>query len=150
MKEPINEVDKNVVSFFCTNSYFRGEVVVYVQQKFSWLYPYFYPCPIALWTSLQPENTSTIEMNTDWKFLQIYNPYIFMEMKRPLNWLKKKNNKDRRELKRNCKTLSRVKCIQVFRKKCLILDVSAIERSVLRGNMSWNLKMMCTIERCPL
>ena len=90
MKEPTNKVDKNDVSLVRTNSHCKGEVVVHVQQKSPWLYPYFYPCPIALWASLQPENTSTIEMNTDWKFLQIYNPYIFMEQKRPLKWLKNK------------------------------------------------------------
>ena len=90
-------------------------------------------CPIALWTSLQPENTSTTEMNMDWKFLQIYTPYIFMELKEPLNWLKRKNKRDRRKLKRNCKTLSKVKCIQIYCKKCLILDVSAIERCPLHG-----------------
>ena len=69
VKEPINRVDKNAVSLVCTNSHCRWEVVVHVQQKSSWLYPYFYPCPIALWSSLLLENTSTIEMNTDWKFL---------------------------------------------------------------------------------
>ena len=30
------------------------------------------------------EITSTIKVNTDWDFLQIYNPYIFSELKRPL------------------------------------------------------------------
>ena len=65
----------------------------YEQQKSPWLYPYFYPCLIALWESLQLENMSTIEMNTDWKSLEIYNPYIFMELKRPLNWLKSKIRK---------------------------------------------------------
>ena len=114
------------------------------------LHDCIHPCPIALWASLEPENTSTIEMNTEWKFLQIYNPYIFMELERPLNWLKKQKNKDRRKLKRNCKTLTKVKYIQIFRKKCLIFDVSTIERSILGGNLSWDLKTMSTIERCPL
>ena len=89
MKEPVSEVDKNPVSLVRTNSHCRGEVVVHVPRKYPSLYPYFYLCPIALWASLQPENTSTIEMNPDWKFLQIYNPYIFMELKKPLHWLKK-------------------------------------------------------------
>ena len=138
---------KNAVSLVCTNSHCRGEGVVHVQQKSPSLDPYFYPCPIALWASLQPGNTSTIEMNTDWKFLQIYNPYIFMELKRPLNWLKKSNKNDRRKLKRNCKTWSKVKCIQISCKTYLILDVSAIERSVLGGNVSWEAS---TTERYPL
>ena len=67
----------------------RGEVVVHVLQKSPFLYPYFYPFPIALWASLQLENNSIIDMNTDWKSLQIYDPYIFMDLKRPSNWLEK-------------------------------------------------------------
>ena len=63
---------KNAVSLVRTNSHCKGEVVVHVQQKFPLLYPYFYPCPIALWTSLQLENMSSIEMNTDWKFLHFH------------------------------------------------------------------------------
>ena len=39
-----------------------------------------------------------------------------------------------------------MKCIQISCKKCLILDVSAIKRSVLGGNVSWDLKMMSTTE----
>ena len=89
MKEPINEVDKNAVALVRTNSQCEGEVV-HVQQKSPLLYPLFCPCPIALWASLQLENTSTIAMNTDRNFLQIYNPYIFMDLKRPLSWLKSK------------------------------------------------------------
>ena len=69
-------------------------------------------------------------MNTDWKSLQIYNPYIFMDLERPLNWLKIKINKEQGKLKQNCKT-SKVKCKQISSKKCLILDVSAIEKSAL-------------------
>ena len=45
--------------------------------------------------------------------------------------------------------MSKVKCIQISCKKCLILDVSAIERSVLGGKVSWNLKTMSSIEKCP-
>ena len=62
---------------------------------------------------------------------------------------KKLNNKDRRKLKRNCKTLSKVKCKQIYCKMCLVLDVSAIDRSILGGNVSWDLKTMSTIDRCP-
>ena len=32
-------------------------------------------------------------MNADWKFLQIYNSYIFMDLKRPINRLKSKITK---------------------------------------------------------
>ena len=42
-----------------------------------------------------------------------------------------------------------MECIQISCKKSLILDVSAIERSVLGGNVSWDLKMVSTTERCP-
>ena len=59
-------MNKNALSLVPTSSHYKGEVVVHVQQKFPLLYPYFYGCPIALCTSLQLENTSTIEMNTDW------------------------------------------------------------------------------------
>ena len=34
----------------------------------------FLSCPIALWTSLQLENRSVIEMNTDWKSLHFHGP----------------------------------------------------------------------------
>ena len=157
VKEPINEVGKNAISLVLTNSHCGGAVFVHVEQKSPWLYPYFYLCPIALWTSLQPENTSTTEMNMDWKFLQIYTPYIFMELKEPLNWLKRKNKRDRRKLKRNCKTLSKVKCIQIYCKKCLILDVSAIERCPLHGGFVMRvwpsfypfLRKVSVVERCP-
>ena len=58
---------------------------------------------------------------------------------------KKVNDKDRRKRKRNCKTLCKVNCIQISYKKCLILDVPTIERSVLGGNVCWDLKLMSTI-----
>ena len=43
--------------------------------------------------------------------------FTFINLKRPLNWPKKENNKDQRKLKRNCKTLSKGKCIQISYKK---------------------------------
>ena len=73
MKEPIKKVDKNAVSLVRTNSHCKGEVVVHIQQKFPLLHPYFYLCPL-LWTSLQLEHMSTIEMNTDWKSLHFHGP----------------------------------------------------------------------------
>ena len=115
VKKPTNEVCKNAVAVVRSNSYCREEVVGHVQQISPWLYPCFYACPIALWTSLQLGNASTMEVNTDWKPLQIF---IFMDLKRPLNLIK--NNKDQRKLKRNCKTLSKVKCIQISCKKCVV------------------------------
>ena len=51
------------------------------------------PVPLRVWTFLQLENTSTIETNTDWKYLHIYNLYIFMDLKRLLDWLKSKITK---------------------------------------------------------
>ena len=78
-------------------------------------------------TSLQLENKSIIEMDAKWKSLQIYNPYIFMDLKRLLNWLKSKITKIEKNLNET------VKYIQISCKKCLTLDVSAIERSVLEG-----------------
>ena len=146
-------MDWNTVSLVHINSHCKGEVIVHGQQKSPWLYPYFHLCTIALWTSLQLENTSTIEMNTDWKSLQIYNPYIFVDLKRPWNnWLKSKIIDIEENLNETVKHFSKVKFIQISCKKSLILDVSAIERPVLGVNVSWDLKMMpiIEIERCPL
>ena len=74
MKEPIKKLDKNAVSLVCTNSDSKGEVVVRVQQKIPLLNPYFYPCPIVLWPSLQLENMPAIEMNMDWISLHFHGP----------------------------------------------------------------------------
>ena len=52
--------------------------------------------------------------------------------------VKKYNNKDQRNHKRNCKTFTKVKCIQISCKKCLILNVFIIVISVLGGNISWD------------
>ena len=64
--------------------------------------------------------------------------FHFMGLKRPLNWLK--NNKDRRKVKRNCETLSKVKCAQTSYKNVLyglLLGVSTVKRSVLGDNANW-------------
>ena len=53
----------------------------------------------------------------------------FHGTKKAIKLVKKQNNKDQRKLKRNCKTLSKVNCIQISCKKYLILDVSATEVS---------------------
>ena len=63
---------------------------------------------------------------------------------------KKRNKKDRRKLKRNYERLSKVKCIQISSKKTLKFGVFVIERSILGGNVNWDLKIIPTIERCPL
>ena len=47
-------------------------------KKSPWLYPYFCSCLIALLTSLQLENTSVMDVNTDCKSLQFF---IFMDLK---------------------------------------------------------------------
>ena len=87
VKQPTNKVDNNSVTVVRTNSHGKEEMVGHVQQKSRWLYTCFYPFPIALCTSLHMGNASTMEVNTDWKSLQIY---IFMDLKRSLNWLKNK------------------------------------------------------------
>ena len=74
VKEPINKVDKIAGSLVRTNSHCKGEEVVLVQQKISMIVSIFLSCPIALWTSLQLENMSVIEMNTDWKSLHFHGP----------------------------------------------------------------------------
>ena len=46
------------------------------------------PIPAPLhFGHLRLGNASTMEVNTDWKSLQIF---IFIDFKRPLNWLKMK------------------------------------------------------------
>ena len=61
VQESPNEGEKNAFALFHTNFHCKGEVVAYVQQKYPWLYRYFYPCPMALWTSLKLQNMSTTE-----------------------------------------------------------------------------------------
>ena len=63
VKKQTIKVDKNAVAVVHSNSHCKEEVVGI--------------CPIALWTSLLLENASTMEVNTDWKSLQIF---IFMDM----------------------------------------------------------------------
>ena len=77
-----------------------------------WLLLYFHLSSIAVRTSLQLGNASTMTVNTDDSFVQIS---ISIEMERLLNWLK---NKDRRKLK--LKKISNVKCIQISYRKYLI------------------------------
>ena len=85
MKEPTNEVNMNAVAVVRTNSHCKEEVVCHVKQKSPWLHPCFYPCPTAVWTSLQLRSASTMEVNTAWKSQWIL---IFMSVNRPWNWLK--------------------------------------------------------------
>ena len=56
------------------------------------------------------------------------------------------------KLKGNCKTSTKVKCKQIpYNVLCgLLMDVPAIERLVLRGNVYWDLQMMSTIVKSPL
>ena len=140
VKEPTNEVDKNDNAVICTTSYCKKEVVRNILQNISVILPSFYLCPILLQL-----NASTMEVNTDWKSLQIL---IFVDLKRRLNQLKNKTTK--------CKTLKH--CLKQNVCKCitrnvlygLLLGVPAIERSVLGGNVSSDLKIMSAIERYPL
>ena len=46
-------IGQDAVSLVRFNSHCKEEMVIHVQQKSPRLHPYFYPCPIALWTSLQ-------------------------------------------------------------------------------------------------
>ena len=72
----------------------------------------------------------------------------FHEPEKAIKLVKKYNNKDQTNLKRNCKTFSKVKCIQISCKKCLILNVFITESSVQGGNMSWDREV--SIIKCPL
>ena len=79
----------------------KEQVVGHVQQKSPWSYSSLYPCSISLWASLQLRNTSTMEMNTVWKSTRVF---IFMDLKRPLNWLKNKTTKIKKNLHETVKT----------------------------------------------
>ena len=72
-----------------------------------------------------------------------------MDLKRLLNWLKSKITKIEKNLNET------VKYIQISCKKCLTLDVSAIERSVLEGKFEFGPKndVRCrelSAIKCPL
>ena len=89
-----------------------------------------------------------MEVNTDWKSLRIF---IFMDLKRPLNWLKNKMTKIKENLSKTVKQCPEKKCIQISYKKCPISPAIgsvyrevAIERSILRRNVN------CDLTRCSL
>ena len=95
VKELTNEVNKNVVAVVLTNSHCKEEVVGLVQQKSALLYSCFYPCPIAISTSLQLRNASNImEVDTGWKSLNFH----FYGPDKAVKLAKKQNNRDRRKL----------------------------------------------------
>ena len=54
------------------------------------LYSLFHPCIIVLWTYLRLKNARTMEVNMDWRSLEIS---IFMD---PLNWLKIKQQRSKK------------------------------------------------------
>ena len=83
-----------------------------------------------------------LETGTNLQSLHFHGP------EKAIKLAKKYNNKDQRNLKRNFKTLPKVKCIHVSCKKCLILNVLIIESSVLGGNVSWNKEV--PFIKCPL
>ena len=93
----------------------KEEVIGHVQQKSPWLYSCFYPFPVALWTSLQLVNASTMEVNKNWKSLSNFQ---FYELDKAIKLAKKENKNDRRKVKQNCKTFSKVKCIKTSYRKC--------------------------------
>ena len=93
VKEPTNEVDNNVLAMVLPKS---NEVIGPVHQNTSMIVSMFLSLPhCALDIFATEKNASMMdEVNTDRKSLQIF---IFMDLKRQLNWLK--NNKGRRKLK---------------------------------------------------
>ena len=113
LKKLTNESNKNANAVFRTNSHCKEEVLDHMQQKSQWLYTWFYSCPIALWTFSQLRNASSMEVNTYRK--TIFLLFIFMDLEWALF------NKLRRKLKRNCKTLSNVKSMQIL--YCLLMGV---------------------------
>ena len=61
------------------------------------------------------------EMRQPWRWLEIPANFYFYVPKKTITLAEKQNNKDSRKLKRNCKTLFKVKRMQISYKKCLIL-----------------------------
>lgn len=78
VKEQTKKVDMNVVAVVYTNCHSKEAVIGHVPEKSPGLYPCFYPCSVAHWTSLQLGSASTMEVNTA----------RFMDLKRTLKWLK--------------------------------------------------------------
>ena len=79
--------------------------------------------------------------------------FIFIKLKRPLNSRKNKIVKIEENLNEIIKHCPKENLCKFLARKVLydlLLDVSAIERSVLEDNVSWDLKMTSAIERCPL
>ena len=76
-----------------------------------------------------------------------------MDLKRPLNSPKNKIIKIEEKLNETVKHCPEQNLNNLLSRKVLydlLLGVWAIERSVVDGNVSWDLKMMSTIERGPL
>ena len=48
MKEPTNEVNKNVVTVVCTNSYYKEDMVGHVQQSISFIVSSFLSLPHSI------------------------------------------------------------------------------------------------------
>ena len=48
MKEPTNEVNKNVVTVVCTNSYYKEDMVGHVQQSISFIVSSFLSLPDSI------------------------------------------------------------------------------------------------------
>ena len=63
---------------------------------------------------------SNWETHQTWSKYGLKIPANFYGPEKTIKLTKKENNKDRRKLKGNCKTLSKVKCIQISYKKCLL------------------------------
>ena len=88
-------------------------MVSHVQQKSPWLYPCYYLCRrrfghLCNWETCQPQ-----------RWIQTRNPCEFSFAKKAIKLTKNKITKIK-EKKKNCKALSKVKCIQISYKKCLI------------------------------
>ena len=115
-------------------------------RNLHWLYPYSFSCAIAYWTSLQLENTLNIEINTDWKTTTNLQYLHFHRPEKAIKLAKKNNNKDQRNLKRNCKTLFKVKCISFLKEMPYIEHVHY--REFLAGNVSWDREV--SVITCPL
>ena len=107
---------------------------------------------VSIPAPLRFEHLCNGETRQPWRWIFLANFHIYVP-ENAIRLAKKQNNNDRKKLKRNCKILFKVKCIQISHKKCLIWP--AIERVRYREvsatcNVNWDLKIMFAIESYPL
>ena len=138
---------QDAVSLVRNNSCHKEEVVVHVQQitMVESIFLSLSHCLLDIFATgkhVSHRDKYGLETTTNLQSLH------FHGAEKAIKLAEKYNDKDQRNLKRNCKTFSKVKCIQISCKKCLILNMFIIKSSVLEGNVSWDREV--SVIKCPL